>query len=80
MLGGAVAGPVAHLPELLTPQEFQVAMAVANGATNREVANSLFLSQKTVEFHLSAVYRRLGLRSRGELANALRERTHQRLE
>ena len=80
VLGGAVAGPVAHLPELLTPQEFQVAMAVANGATNREVANSLFLSQKTVEFHLSAVYRRLGLRSRGELADALRERTHQRLD
>ena len=51
----------------LTPQELQVALIVAKGATNREAAASLFLSEKTVEFHLSNAYRKLGLRSRGEL-------------
>ena len=49
----------------------QVAMAVARGATNREAANALFLSEKTVERHLSAVYAKLGLRSRTELARRL---------
>ena len=51
----------------LTPQELQVALNVATGATNREAAASLFLSEKTVEFHLSNAYRKLGLRSRSEL-------------
>ena len=73
-LGGTAPGPVSHAVDLLTPQEFQVAVAVTGGATNKEVANSLFLSPKTVEFHLSAIYRRLGLSSRAELANALGER------
>ncbi len=52
----------------LTPQELQVALLVANGATNREAAASLFLSPKTVEFHLGHVYSKLDLRSRAELA------------
>jgi DNA-binding NarL/FixJ family response regulator len=52
-------GPIVHLSDLLTPQELQVALAVSNGATNREVASALFLSQKTVEFHLTGIYRRL---------------------
>ena len=63
-----------HLPrrdatpvEQLTPQEFQVAKLVAEGLTNREVAARLFLSTKTVEFHLSRAFRKLGTRSRGEL-------------
>lgn len=51
----------------LTSQEMQVAMTVADGNTNRETANRLFMSSKTVEHHLSAVYRKLGLRSRAEL-------------
>jgi DNA-binding CsgD family transcriptional regulator len=55
--------------ESLTPQEFQAARAVATGATNREVAAKLFLSTKTVEFHLSNVYRKLGVRTRTELAH-----------
>jgi DNA-binding CsgD family transcriptional regulator len=41
---------------------------VANGATNKEVAIDLFLNAKTVEFHLGNVYRKLGVRSRSELA------------
>ncbi len=53
----------------LTPQELQIALAVAGGATNREAAAHLFLSPKTVEAHLSAVYAKLGVRSRSELAN-----------
>lgn len=56
---------------LLTPQERQVARTVADGATTREAAAALFLSPKTVEFHLRNVYGKLGIRSRGELAGAL---------
>ena len=55
----------------LTPQELQVALLVAGGATNRETAAALFLSPKTVEVHLTHVYRKLGVRSRTELARVL---------
>ncbi|MHC1563206.1 helix-turn-helix transcriptional regulator [Actinomycetospora sp. C-140] len=51
----------------LTPQEFQVARAVAEGRSNDEAAAALFVSRKTVENHLTRVYRKLGLRSRTEL-------------
>jgi DNA-binding NarL/FixJ family response regulator len=52
----------------LTSQETRVALLVAQGRTNREVAAALFLSPKTVEHHLGAVLRKRGLRSRTELA------------
>ena len=52
----------------LTPQELQVALVVARGATNREAAAMLFVSPKTIERHLGSVYSKLGLRSRAELA------------
>jgi DNA-binding CsgD family transcriptional regulator len=52
----------------LTSQETRVALLVAQGMTNREVATSLFLSPKTVEHHLGSVLRKRGLRSRTELA------------
>jgi len=55
------------VPQTLTPRELQVALTVAGGATNKETAASLFLSAKTVEFHLSNTYRKLGVRSRAEL-------------
>lgn len=51
----------------LTPQELRVALIVAQGSTNREAAAALFLSPKTVEFHLANTYRKLGARSRAEL-------------
>ena len=58
----------------LTPQELQVALIVAGGATNREAAAALFLSPKTVEFHLGHVYRKLNVRSRSELAREVAAR------
>ena len=58
----------------LTPQEARVALAVAEGLTNAEVAQQLFLSVKTVEFHLGRVFRKLEVRSRGGLARALAAR------
>jgi DNA-binding CsgD family transcriptional regulator len=53
--------------EQLTPQELQIALQVAEGKTNKEVGAALFLSHKTVEFHLSRIYRKLDLNSRAEL-------------
>jgi DNA-binding CsgD family transcriptional regulator len=53
---------------LLTAQELRIARLVARGATNREVAGELFLSPKTVESHLTRIYKKLGVRSRTELA------------
>jgi DNA-binding CsgD family transcriptional regulator len=59
------------LTDQLTPRELQVAVAVAGGSTNREAGAALFLSPKTVELHLSRIYRKLGVRSRTELARRL---------
>jgi DNA-binding CsgD family transcriptional regulator len=53
--------------EELTPQELQIALHVARGMTNREVGAALFLSHKTIEFHLGRVYRKLDMHSRAEL-------------
>jgi len=59
----------------LTPTERQVAELAAEGKTNREVAAALFMSANTVSANLKRVYRKLGLRSRTELAARLtRER------
>jgi DNA-binding CsgD family transcriptional regulator len=55
----------------LTPQELQVARMLAGGRTTREAAAALFLSPKTVEYHLRHVYVKLGIRSRAELTDAL---------
>ena len=51
----------------LTPQELQTARLVSQGLSNREVAERLFVSPRTVEYHLSNAYQKLGVRSRGEL-------------
>jgi DNA-binding CsgD family transcriptional regulator len=56
----------------LTPTQLQVAELAIGGLTNRQVADRLFMSTHTVEAHLSAIYRTLGIRSRGELGGALR--------
>lgn len=52
----------------LTPQEEAVAHLVAQGLSNRAVAAELFVSAKTVQYHLTRVYAKLGIRSRAELA------------
>ncbi|MET0452372.1 MAG: AAA family ATPase [Mycobacterium sp.] len=53
---------------VLTPQEESVTALVAQGLSNREVAAELFVSAKTVQYHLTRVYAKLGVRSRSELA------------
>jgi DNA-binding CsgD family transcriptional regulator len=55
----------------LTPQELQVSLLLADGRTTREAAAALFLSPKTVEYHLRKVYTKLGVRSRAELAEVV---------
>ena len=53
--------------EGLTPSEVRVAELAAEGLTNREVAQALFVSEKTVETHLGRVYRKLDIKSRHAL-------------
>jgi DNA-binding CsgD family transcriptional regulator len=61
----------AGLSDELTPRELQVARLIAAGDTYKEASARLFLSAKTVEFHLGKVYRKLGISARRELALAL---------
>jgi DNA-binding CsgD family transcriptional regulator len=58
----------------LTPQELQVGLLLAEGRTTRETAAALFLSPKTVEYHLRNAYRKLGVNSRDQLAALLERR------
>ena len=55
----------------LTPSELRVARLAAEGMTNREIAQSLFLTENTIETHLRSVFRKLDIRSRSQLARAL---------
>jgi DNA-binding CsgD family transcriptional regulator len=61
------AGPA----KLLTASEQRVAELVASGMTNREVAAALFISPKTVEAHLTRIYRKLDVRTRAELVRRI---------
>ena len=58
-------------PGALTAAEWRVCRQVAEGATNREVAQALFVTEKTVERHLSSAYQKLGIRSRFQLPAAI---------
>ena len=55
----------------LTPSERRVAEMAAEGPTNREIAQTLFVTQRTVEVHLTSIYRKLAISSRSQLAAAL---------
>ena len=69
--GGHAPRADARLADELTPSELQVALLVAEGRTNREVAAAIFLSPKTVEHYLSQIYRKLGIKRRTELTRLL---------
>lgn len=66
---GSWAVPAA--PAVLTRRETEIARMAADGRTDREIADSLVVSVRTVESHLASAYRKLGIRSRRELAGAL---------
>jgi DNA-binding NarL/FixJ family response regulator len=73
-LGAAGARPRTDAlagPEALTPSERRIAVMAAGGRTNRDIAQELFVTPKTVEVHLSAAYRKLGIASRRGLPQAL---------
>ncbi|MDF3149385.1 LuxR family transcriptional regulator, partial [Streptomyces sp. T21Q-yed] len=69
------ARPVRGGINRLTPSEQRVAELARAGVPNREIARGLFVSVKTVEWHLSHVYRKLGVRSRHELPSVLPQET-----
>jgi DNA-binding CsgD family transcriptional regulator len=58
-------------PAALTPSERRIAELAANGRSNREIASALFVTPKTVEYHLRNAYRKLGIEKRSQLAGAL---------
>lgn len=69
--GETAKARLATQEEPLTSQESRVAVLVGQGLSNREVAAALFVSPKTVEYHLSNVYRKRGYRSRSDLVRAM---------
>jgi DNA-binding CsgD family transcriptional regulator len=69
--GGRPRRPRLSGVDALTPSERRVAAMAADGHSNPEIAQALFVTKKTVEAHLGSAYRKLGIRSRTELAKAL---------
>ena len=63
--------------EALTPSERRIAQLAATGRTNREIAQSLFITRKTVEMHLHNSYRKLDIDSRAGLPDALTQEAGQ---
>lgn len=73
--GAPSSDPLAALPEaqrkMLSPRETEVLLALATGASTRELSTQLFISEHTVRNHLKAIYRKLGVHSRTELFSKL---------
>lgn len=67
-------GAPAGKPPQLTPREYEVLTAISRGLTNRAIARELWLSEHTIKFHISSLYRKLGVKSRAEAATWLFER------
>ena len=72
LAGGRPRRTRATGPQSLTAAQHQVARLAAGGRSNRQIAEDLFVTIKTVETHLAAVYRKLGIATRGELVTMLR--------
>jgi DNA-binding NarL/FixJ family response regulator len=66
---GGVNATLSRSDVELTPQEEAVTRLVAQGLSNKEVAAELYVSPKTVQYHLTRIYSKLGVRSRVDLAN-----------
>ncbi|MFL5885651.1 MAG: LuxR C-terminal-related transcriptional regulator, partial [Thermoleophilaceae bacterium] len=71
--GGRPRRPRTSGVEALTASERRIAAMAARGMSNPEIAQALFVTKKTVEAHLGGAYRKLGIRSRTQLAGALEE-------
>ena len=69
--GGRPRRPLTSGVGALTPSERRVAELAASGSLNREIADALFVTISTVEFHLRRAFRKLGITSRTELGDAL---------
>ncbi|HXD65085.1 MAG TPA: AAA family ATPase [Solirubrobacteraceae bacterium] len=72
--GGRPRRPAVHGRDALTPSELRIAQLAGQGHSNPEIANLLFITRRTVETHLTQAYRKLDIRARDELQDALRAR------
>ncbi|MFD8079809.1 response regulator transcription factor, partial [Streptomyces sp. NPDC059718] len=69
--GTAKRRPGTATPHTLTPQELEIARLAASGLTNKQIAERLYLSHRTIGAHLYQIYPKLGITSRGMLRDAL---------